>query len=68
MAGDIDGIKEAEVQMLPIDGGPSANLKKDGIVRIKDSNLKEGVNVVYDTGEYKRIYNTYDIEDLKALL
>ena len=68
MAGDIDGIKEAEVQMLPIDGGPSANLKKDGIVKIKDSNLKEGVIVVYDTGKYKRIYNTYDIEDLKALL
>ena len=66
--GDIDGIKEAEVQMLPMDGGPTADLKKDGIVKIKDSNLKEGVNIVYDTGCYKKIHNVYDIEDLKALL
>lgn len=68
MAGDIDGVKEAELQMFPLYGGPSDKLKKDGIVKIKDSNLKEGVIVAYDTGEHKRIYNTYDIEDLKALL
>lgn len=68
MGNDADGIKEAELQMLPSYGGPSSDLKTDGIVRIEDSRLNECVNIVYDSGEHKQIYNTYDIEDLKALL
>lgn len=68
MGNDADGVKEAELQMLPSYGGPSSGLKTDGIVRIEDSSLKECVNIVYDSGEHKQIYNTYDIEDLKGLL